>query len=210
MRDRNGSVALRNFLASICVLMLVVVSFGSCARRELSPPPADPVPMARDTYVIGIGDVLSISVWNNKDLSLSRVPVRADGMVSMPLLDDVQAEGLQPMELKEVIGRELSEYITAPDVTVTVIDTGSRYVSIIGEVPRNTRISLHKNMRILEAIANAGGFSNFADKSDVRIVRGGEDGSEVEYRFDYDAYIKGNAPGTNIVLKPGDTIIVPE
>lgn len=191
-------------------VLVGAVFLGACAQREISPPPLDPIPMARETYVIGVGDSLKITVWKNNELSLARVPVRSDGMISIPLLDDLQAEGLQPMELKEVITRELSEFITAPDVTVTLLDSKSRMISIMGEVRRNTRFPLNRDMRVLEAIAQAGGFSNFADRRDIRIVRQMPDGSEAEFRFDYTAYIKGNAAGTNIVLQAGDTIIVPD
>ena len=196
--------------AKIVPLLVGALVLGACARREISPPPLDPVPMARETYVIGVGDALKITVWKNVEVSLARVPVRWDGMISIPLLDDLQAEGLQPMELKEVITRELSEFIAAPDVTVTLLESNSRSVSILGEVRRNFRFSLKRDMRVLEAVAEAGGFTNFADKSDVRIVRQQPDGTEAEYRFDYSAYIKGNAAGTNIVLRAGDTIIVPD
>lgn len=189
--------------------LLAALVSTACVRRDISPPPLDPIVMARETYAIGVGDVLGVSVWKNKEVGLNRVPVRSDGMISVPLLDDVQAEGLQPMELKEVITRELSEYINNPNVTVTVLDS-SRSVSIMGEVRRNTRIPLNRHFRVLEVIAAAGGFTNFADKSDIRIVRRHDDGSETEYRFDYSAYVKGNAAGTNIVLQPGDMIIVPD
>jgi len=190
------------------VLGLFVALFG-CASRELSPPPADPNPMDRETYHIGVNDRIQVSVWRNEDLSVT-VPVRPDGKISVPLIDDVQAEGLTAMELKEVITRELAEYITAPDVTVIVSEMRSKGCSVIGAVANNTRIPLTGELRVLEAIALVGGFTTFADKSDIRIVRRGENGSETEFRFDYDAYIKGRAPGTNIVLQDGDTIIVPD
>jgi polysaccharide export outer membrane protein len=178
-----------------------------CAGRSLSPPPADPKPMERPTYLIGVTDVLRIVVWKNDELSVL-VPVRPDGKISVPLLDDVQAEGLTPVELKEVITRELSEFVTAPDVAVIVTEMNSQFVSVVGEVGRNAQIPLTQDLRVLEAIAAVGGFSTFADKGDIRIVRRREDGSEAEFAFDYDAYIKGKAPGTNIVLQNGDTIIV--
>ena len=165
--------------------------------------------MARDAYLIGVTDVLLINVWKNPELSVE-VPVRPDGMISVPLIDDVQAEGLTPQELKEVIARELEEFVTAPDVTIVVTEMNSRFVSVVGEVGQDTRVLLTRELRVLEAIALVGGFSTFADKSDVRIVCRQPDGSEVEYRFDYNAYIRGKAPGTNIVLRPGDTIIVPD
>ena len=180
-----------------------------CFGRSLSPPPPDPTPTDRVTYTIGVTDVLKIAVWKNPELSVE-VPVRPDGMVSVPLINDVQAEGLTPEELKEVIARELSEYVTEPNVTVVVIQMNSRFVSVIGQVGNNTRVPLTRDLRVLEAIASAGGFGPFADKSDVRIVRRDDSGSETEYRFDYDAYIRGRAPGTNIVLQHGDTIVVPD
>ncbi len=107
-----------------------------------------------------------------------------------------------------MLTREFAEYVVAPNVTVIVLGMNSRFVSILGEVRSQARVPLTRNMRVLEAIAVVGGFQTFADKGDVRIVRRQDDGSEVEYRFDYDAYIKGQAPGTNIVLRNGDTIIV--
>jgi len=189
--------------------LLAAMLLAGCAARPLSPPPPDPNPMDREDYVIGVTDVLQISVWKNPELTVS-VPVRPDGKISYPLLDDVQAEGLKAMELKEILARELAEYITAPDVTVIVIEMNSQFVSLIGSVAANARIPLTRDLRVLEAIAMAGGFKTFADKDNIRIVRRGEGGDEVEYRFDYDAYIKGKAPGTNIVLRNGDTIIVPE
>lgn len=189
--------------------LALALSLSGCFGRSVSPPPPDPDPMHRETYRIGVTDHLRIRVWKNPELSVD-VPVRTDGKISVPLLDDVQAEGLEPMELKEIIARELSEYVDAPDVTVIVVGMNSRFVSVLGGAGRNTRVPLTRHLRVLEAIAAVGGFRAFADKGDVRIVRRREDGSEVEYRFDYDAYIKGRAPGTNIYLQNGDVIIVPE
>lgn len=165
--------------------------------------------MARQTYVIGVTDLLRITVWKNPEIS-EDVPVRPDGKISVALLGDVQAEGLTPEELAEVVGRELEEYVAAPDVTVVVLEMKSRYVSVMGEVARTARVPLQQELRVLEAITLVGGFTTFADKSNVRIVRRQPDGSEVEYRFDYDEYIHGRAPGTNIVLKHGDMVIVPD
>ena len=191
-----------------CLLACVAgAALLACAGRSLSPPPTDPKPMDRPPYRIGVTDVLQIVVWKNEDISV-QVPVRPDGKISVPLLDDVQAEGLTPVELKEVLTRELAEYVTAPDVGVIVLQMNSQFVSVVGEVGRNAQIPLTKDLRVLEAIAAVGGFSTFADKSDIRIVRRRADGSEAEFAFDYEAYIKGNAPGTNIVLQDGDTIIV--
>jgi polysaccharide export outer membrane protein len=191
------------------VAMGAVWLLVACGGRAPSPPPPEPSPMDREVYKIGVTDVLLINVWKNPELT-TEVPVRSDGMISVALIDDVQAEGLTPQELKEVIANELSEFVTAPDVTVIVRQMNSRFVSVLGEVGGNTRVPLTRDLRVLEAIAQVGGFTAFADKSNVRIVRRQPDGSEVEYRFDYGAYIRGAAPGTNIVLRPGDTIIVPD
>ena len=192
------------------VLLLVAVTHVvGCGNRSLSPPPPDPTPMNREHYVIGVTDVLQVSVWKNPELSVV-VPVRPDGRISFPLVDDVQAEGLQTTELKETITRELSEYIESPVVTVVVTQVNSQFVSVIGAVGQNVRIPVTRELRVLEAIASAGGFTTFASKGDIRIVRRPPGGVELEYRFDYNAYIKGKAPGTNIVLMNGDTILVPE
>ncbi len=190
----------------VVALMLLL---AGCAARSLSPPPADPDPMDREIYRIGVTDMLRINVWRNEDLSVN-VPVRPDGKISVPLLDDVQAEGLEPTELKEVITRELAEYVTAPHVTVIVLQMNSRFVSVLGGVKGEGRVPLTRNLRVLEAVAMASGFTTFADKGNIRIVRRQPDGGEVEYRLDYGAYRKGKAPGTNIVLANGDTIIVPD
>jgi len=190
-------------------LTLALLLGAGCAGRAPAPPPLDPTPTDRETYTIGVTDVLKISVWKNEELSVD-VQVRADGMISVPLIDDVRAEGLTPQELKEVITRELSEYVTAPDVTVLVQQMNSRFVSVLGEVRSPNRVPLTRDLRVLEAIALVGGFTTFADKNDVRIVRRDLDGNETEYRFDYDAYVRGRAPGSNIVLQSGDVIIVPD
>ena len=120
------------------------------------------------------------------------------------------AAGQTPEQLKATITKRLSKHLESPDVTVIVLQMNSRFVSVIGAVPNETRVPLTRDLRVLEAIASVGGFDTFAQKDNVRIVRRNGDGSESEYRFDYDAYIKGNAPGSNIVLHHGDTIIVPE
>jgi polysaccharide export outer membrane protein len=190
-------------LLGLALLLLV-----SCTGRGLTPPPPDPAPLEHHPYMIGVRDMLRINVWRNPEISMD-VIVRMDGKISLPLLDDVQAEGLVPTELKEVLTREFSEFVSAPDVTVIVVRMDSQFVSMMGEgIRRNLRVPLTRDLRVLEAIAMAGGFTTFADKSDIRIVRRHEDGTEVEYSFNYGAYIKGRAVGTNIVLRNGDTVIV--
>jgi polysaccharide export outer membrane protein len=168
---------------------------------------AEPPLMEKADYVIGAGDKLVIRVWKNPEFSLD-VPVRPDGKISVPLLDDVQAEGLTALELKEVITRDLGEYITNPDVTVVVVAVNKR-IYVLGEVMRSGPIGLDIDLRVTDAIAAAGGFGTFADKKRVKVIRR-SGGGEVEYRFNYDAYVAGKAPGTNLLLVPGDTIVVPD
>ena len=160
-------------------ITLLLVPLSGCQSRNVSPPPIDPDPMDRSGYVIGIGDVVGVTVWKNEELSVS-VPVRPDGKISVPLVDDVQAEGLEAMELKEVLTEELSEFITAPVVTVIVLEMNSRSVTVNGAVVKNGRIPITQDVRVLEAIATMGGFAPFANKSNVRIVRRRPDGTEVE------------------------------
>jgi polysaccharide export outer membrane protein len=193
---------------------IVAVALGvwlaGCAAREISQPPPQPAHLEHEEYVIGVRDVLRVSVWKNPELSVD-VIVRMDGKISVPLLDDVQAEGLTPMELKEVLAREFSEYVASPDVTVIVVRMDSQFVLLMGDgLKANRQVPLTRDLRVLDAVALGGGFSSFADRGDIRIVRRHQDGAEVEYRFDYDAYIKGRAPGTNIVLQNRDTVIVPD
>lgn len=200
--DRMATGGNRHWSAAAAGLLLVL----GCASGP-APPPA-PETMAKPAYVIGTGDVLSVRVWQNGELSVE-VPVRPDGKISVPLVDDVQAEGLTAEELKEVLSRELAEYVANPDVTVVVTRMDSKRAYVIGEVGRPGPVPLTTDLRVLDALSLAGGFNTFADRSNVKILRHTEDG-EQEYVFDYDAYVDGEAPGTNVRLAPGDTIVVPD
>ncbi len=201
-------VSVRTLSARIAVLVALACSvlLSACATNAPSPPP-EMVAGERKPYVIGVTDVLAISVWKNAELSVA-APVRPDGKISVPLLDDVQAEGLTPQELKEVLTEALSEFIAAPDVTVLVREMNSQTVYLLGEgVAANGALPLRKEMRVLEAIATMGGFTVWAKKSRVRILRKSQTGM-VEYVFNYGAYLAGKAPDSNIVLQAGDTIVV--
>ena len=184
------------------------LAFALACASPTPPPPEFQSRPVEGTYVIGSADQIRISVWKNPELSVD-VPVRPDGKISVPLLDDVQAAGLTAKELKEVITTELTEYVSNPDVTVIVMQTLSKRVSVVGEVPRPGPVPMASELRVLDVISVAGGFTPFADKRDIRIIRV-VDGEEREYRFDYDAYISGAASGTNIILHPGDTVVVPD
>lgn len=189
------------------LLVLLLALAAGCAPKGAVPPP-EPEAGFRDPYVIGIPDVLRIVVWRNPELSVD-VPVRRDGKISVPLVDDVQAEGLTPEELKEVLTQSLAEYVTAPDVTVIVLETNSHTVTVIGGVARSGQIPLTRQMRVLEAIATMGGFNAWARRDRVKVIRKDDQGVR-EFVFDYGAYSAGKATDSNLLLRPGDTIVVPE
>ena len=188
-------------------LAAMVMWMAGCTGGGASLPP-EPEPGDRAQYVIGIPDLLKIVVWRNPELSVE-VPVRRDGMISVPLVDDVQAEGLTPLELKEVLTAALAEYVTAPDVTVIVQQTYSHTVTVVGGVARSGQIPLTRQMRVLEAIATMGGFNTWAKKDRIKVIRKIE-GDTVEYVFSFGAYAAGKAPESNLLLRPGDTVVVPE
>ena len=195
----------RNFSGHV-VLLLAVFGLG-CAGAG-APMPPEPDPGERENYVIGIPDLLRVVVWRNPELSVS-VPVRRDGKISVPLVDDVQAEGLTPEELKEVLTEALAEFVTAPDVTVMVQQINSHTVTVVGAVARSGQLPLIRQTRVLEAIAIMGGFSIWARKDHIKIIRPVEDGA-VEYVFNYGAFSSGKAPNSNLLLQPGDTVVVPD
>jgi polysaccharide export outer membrane protein len=148
-------------------------------------------------------------VWKNQELSVE-VPVRPDGMISVPLVNDVKAAGFTTEQLKQEIATRLSEFITNPDVTVVVLRADSKRVFVLGEVTHPGPIPLASQLYVLDAITAAGGFTPFADENEIRIIRRAADGQELEFEFDYKAYVRGRAAGTNIALQPGDTIVVPQ
>ena len=159
-------------------------------------------------YVIEAADVVRIMVWRNPDLS-AEVPVRPDGRISVPLLGDVEAAGLTTAALRDGIAAGLAEFITAPDVTVIVSQVNSKVVFLVGEVGRPSAVPLNRDMRVLYAISVAGGFSPYASRRKIKILRPQPDGSVQEIRFNYNRFVKGKDIGTNIPLQPGDTIVVP-
>jgi polysaccharide biosynthesis/export protein len=162
---------------------------------------------ADPNYVIGPQDIIDISVWKEPDLSRS-VPVRPDGQISLPLLNDVQAAGLTPAQLGAQITSDLTKYVTNPQVTVIISQINSQRIYIIGEVTRAGSYTLLPDMTVLQALSDAGGFTTFANSKKVYILREGN-GKQQKIPFNYKDVITGKDPGQNIELKPGDTIIVP-
>jgi polysaccharide biosynthesis/export protein len=157
------------------------------------------------SYRIGPQDVLRIDVWKETEISRA-VPVRPDGKISLPLLNDVQAAGLTAMELANVISEGLKKFITSPQVTVTVTEINSRRVYVTGEVTRPGAFPLLPNMTALQALTSAGGFTQFANPKKIYVLRT-ENGKQVKHPFNYKDVLNGKAE--DIPLVPGDTLVVP-
>jgi polysaccharide export outer membrane protein len=191
--------------ASLFFLVAVAVA---CAAPPPLPP--DPETLQREDYVIGTSDNLAVRVWKNPELSVEQVPVRPDGKISTPLAGEVQAAGLNSKQLEDVLTTALAKYVTAPHVTVIVLKMNSRHVSVEGQVARPGVIPLETDMRVVDAITAGGGFTPFANRKRIKIIRRMPDGSVTAYGFNYDAFVSGAAPGSNGLLQPNDTVVVPD
>ena len=181
---------------------------GQAGKKTGAPPNGpSPKPVSND-YIIGPSDVLAVSVW--KDTELSRtVPVRPDGKISLPLIGELQVSGLTAAQVQRVVAERLKEYISNPEVAVIVQEVKSRTYVILGKVTKPGSYELGKPTTVLEAIALAGGFLDFAKTSKVYIMRPSGNGSSDTLHFDYKKVIKGKNPEQNVELKNGDTIVVP-
>jgi len=161
----------------------------------------------RDDYVIGAGDVLSIKVWREPNLS-GNFTVRPDGKITFPLLNDISTKGLTPLHLKKVIEKGLTKFISTPVVTVVVASVNSKNIYVLGKVNTPGKYPLTGPTTVLQALAEAGGLAEWAKGSDIVILRN-ENGKQVKIEFDYDDVSRGKHLEQNILLKPGDTIVVP-
>jgi len=171
------------------------------------PVPTQAVATSDPAYRIGAQDVLRIDVWKEAEISRT-VPVRPDGKISLPLLNDVQASGLTAMELANVITEGLKKFITSPQVTVSVSEINSRRVYVTGEVTRPGAYPLLPNMTVLQALTSAAGFTQFARIKSIYVLRT-ETGKQVKHPFNYKDVVNGKRQEDNIMLQPGDTIVVP-
>jgi polysaccharide export outer membrane protein len=161
-----------------------------------------------DSFIIGNDDLLAISVWKEPELSKS-IPVRSDGKISLPLMGEIQATGRTPLQLEMEISNKLRNYITVPEVTVIVEQINSKKYNVLGEVAKPGSYPLGLPTTIMDAIATAGGFRDFAKTKGVYILRQRPDGGQVRVPFNYKEFIKGKNPGQNVKIEPRDTIIVP-
>ena len=158
-------------------------------------------------YVIGADDVLGVLFWREPSMS-GDVTVRPDGRITLPLLNEVQAAGHTPAELREVLTAEASRYLETPNVTIVVREINSRNVFITGEVGQPGNYPLSASMTVMQLIAMAGGLREYADSGKIVIMRPGENGETI-YRFNYKHVLEGKNIRQNIQLKPGDTVVVP-
>src|ERR1022692_2695554 len=161
-----------------------------------------------DSFVIGNDDVLAINVWKEPDVSRS-IPVRSDGRISLPLVGEVQAAGRTPLKLEQEIAGKLQSFISQPEVTVMVQQINSQKFNILGQVAHPGTFVIANSPTVLDAIALAGGFRDFAKQKSVYILRQNADGTESRIPFNYKDVVKGKNTEQNVKLQPRDTIVVP-
>lgn len=161
-----------------------------------------------DSFVIGADDILAVNVWKESEISRS-IPVRSDGKISLPLAGEVQASGETPKQLEAEISKKLASFISEPEVTVIVQQIKSQRFNILGQVAHPGSYPLSNPTTILDAIAVAGGFRDFAKQKSIYILRAGADGTTARIPFNYKDVIKGKNPAQNIRLEPRDTVYVP-
>ena len=206
--------------------LLVLMSIGAPAQSDSASRPPAPAAATADkqageksgqgsraahsdnSYVIGANDVLAINVWKEPDITRS-VPVRSDGKISLPLVGELQAGGQTPQQLEQEITKRLQNYISEPEVTVIVTDSKSQKVNIMGMVSKPGAYLLTSSTTVLDAIALAGGFKDFAKQKSIYVLRQAPDGTQNRIPFNYKEVIKGRNPEQNIRLQAGDTVVVP-
>ena len=216
------TISLKNSAAGLaCILLFSSLCGAQSANSNATPVPpggvemaaASPVPgsLAKphdNSYVIGNDDMLSINVWKEPEISRT-VPVRSDGKISVPLAGEVQASGHTPLQLEDELSAKLKNYISEPEVTVIVTEIRSQKYNILGMIARPGSFPLTNSLTVLDALAQAGGFRDFAKQKRIYVLRQNPDGSEVRIPFNYKDVIKGKNPEQNIKVEPRDTIYVP-
>ena len=215
------SRAVKGFCLQAMLLLIALLSLAISTLAQTNPAAAPQAPAAPsasamalgtkahdDTYVIGADDVLAVNVWKEPDISRS-VPVRSDGKISLPLAGEIQAAGQTPKQLEGDIAKKLSSYISDPDVTVIVQQVRSQKFNILGQVGRPGSYPLTGPVTVLDAIAQAGGFKDFAKQKSIYILRTNPDGTQSRLPFNYKDVIKGKNASQNVQIQARDTIVVP-
>jgi len=199
-KNKKGKPMSKNTYLAIILIAISFIIFNSqpCFAQEED----------KGDYLIGSGDILEITTWKEPDFSKEEVLVRLDGMITFPLIDDIQAKGQTPMQVKNNIETRLADYVESPVVTVTVRSSASKRFYILGEVVNTGEYPIVKGLTVLQAFALAGGFTEWASKKEILLMRN-EDGKEKIFRVNYKDIIKGKDFSQNIKIQPDDTIIVP-
>jgi polysaccharide export outer membrane protein len=184
--------------------VMAASAIGQPASSEQPLPPK----AEGDSFVIGADDVLAVNVWKEPDISRS-IPVRSDGKITLPLVGEFQAGGQTPRQLEKEIAAKLQNYIFEPEVTVMVQEIRSQRFNVLGQVAKPGSYLLANSARVLDAIALAGGFRDFAKKKSIYVLRSNPEGGQSRLPFNYVEVIKGKSLAQNVELKPHDTVIVP-
>jgi polysaccharide export outer membrane protein len=225
-RKRNRTNALPGYIAAAFFAVAILPAHGlfaqspasnsatnantpAAASTSTSPDPSRVEGKAHDTtFVIGNDDVLAINVWKEPDISRS-IPVRSDGKISLPLVGELQAAGQTPQQLEQLIAGKLKSYISEPEVTVIVQQINSQKFNILGQVTHPGAYPLTNSLTVLDALALAGGFRDFAKQKSIYVLRQNADGGQTRLNFNYKDVIKGKDSAQNVRLQPRDTIVVP-
>jgi polysaccharide export outer membrane protein len=193
-------MAAKSYSKFVCLIVLLglIVSAGPAVAQAPAP---------ESSYQIGPNDILNIFVWKEADLTRD-VTVMPDGKITYPLIGEITAQGQTASELKKTITDKLQNFVTAPEVTVIVRESRSQMIYTIGKLVRPGQLPLTPNMTVMQALSAAGGFAEWADPKNIMIIRR-EGGKEIQLRFNYKEFTSGERLEQNIVLKPGDTLVVP-
>lgn len=196
------------YRVAVLVLAFSLTALAQGNAKKDKAPESAPAAATNDAaYVIGPQDVLNVNVWKEPEMTAT-VPVRPDGKISLPLLNDIQAAGFTPMQLTSQITDRLKKFIDDPRVTVIVTQINSQRVYILGQVNRPGAFPLLPEMTVLQALSSAGGFAQYANTSKIYVLRT-QNGEQSKMTFNYKEVVRGEKSQQNIVLKSGDTIVVP-
>jgi polysaccharide export outer membrane protein len=201
------TVSLLTFIAGCLLFTSCAGNIPSVKTLAQVQQPKNPAAASGESYVIGPGDKLAVDLWKETELS-KQVTVRLDGKISLPLIEDVVAAGLTSAELRTQLSEKYGQYVDAPVVSVTVLESLSKKIYLVGKVTKPGEYPLQKNMTVVQAISLAGGLGEWADGSDIRLIRKIK-GVEKTFRIDYDAIVSGKDVGQNVQLEPDDTIVAP-
>jgi polysaccharide biosynthesis/export protein len=213
---RKCKIAIMKARLFALYLATVILSFQGVTRLSAQTTPATGKPAApiagdfreRPPYRIGPGDVLQITVWNEPQVSQASIIVLPDGKINLPLVGEVTVAGTTLKETESRLTALFKPVITDPDVSVSVKESNSQKVFIVGAVRKEGAIKLMTPLTVLQAIAEAGGLSEFAHKKEIYVLRT-QEGKQIPLPFDYSAVIRGQKPEQNVLLQSGDTIVVP-